>query len=375
MLCLHEIEKAKTVEYLSESQSIARATHGDFETLDSRVASGLMKIIFWDFRKRSHRRRNSSGKSGSWQTNRMGDHRSFQLKNSKLIHSIQDGKKSSWRWQRHLMIRAWKTRVQAAQQSGSAEAEPTSYTKLKRMAVRYLEQQTRVTHFSSRDRLGEKATPVVATTSKTKENEEPHEEHEIVHDGPRRANVQVEKLAASRTIWEKETEQTGGGQPSANCSARPNDKQIQKVLLSRKDEVKVLICSEATEKNEIHPTSLMFSDREDFAVWGEDNSSESGTKGHSSKAWHHWWKREDYLACLSRNGHQNSCCRRFRVLDIKLETLGANRDQTRTIPVGSLSCQCWMKWNWWRKWNDHKCISNVRQASDNDTNVHDGYFG
>ena len=87
-----------------------------------------------------------------------------------------------------------------------------------------------MTHFSSRDRLGEKATPDVATTSKTKENEEPHEEHEIVHDGLRRANVQVEKFAASSTTWGKETEQTGGGQTSANCSPRYNDKQIQKVL-------------------------------------------------------------------------------------------------------------------------------------------------
>ena len=43
---------AKILEALSESYSITGATHGDFETLDFQIASGVMKILHWDFRRR-----------------------------------------------------------------------------------------------------------------------------------------------------------------------------------------------------------------------------------------------------------------------------------------------------------------------------------
>ena len=72
------------------------------------------------------------------------------------------------------------------------KGKETSYTQVKRMGSRHLEQQTRETRFSSRDRPGEKDTYIL---TKEKRNIR-REEKEIAFNGRQRFNGHVEKVAA-----------------------------------------------------------------------------------------------------------------------------------------------------------------------------------
>ena len=51
MAWVNEIEKAKTLGQFSTSYLIMRASHGNFETLGSSIASGMVKMLHGDFRK------------------------------------------------------------------------------------------------------------------------------------------------------------------------------------------------------------------------------------------------------------------------------------------------------------------------------------
>ena len=143
---------------------------------------------------------------------------------------------------------------QAAQQSGSAEpvtcvvhkstikkAEPTSYTKLKRMAVRYLEQRTRVTHFSSRDRLGEKHHQLWQRRPKQRK----------MKSHMRNMRLYTMDLEGPMFKWRNLQFQARLGGKRPNRQAEGNLQHIvlhdtttnkfKKFCISRKDEAKVLI--------------------------------------------------------------------------------------------------------------------------------------
>ena len=164
--------KQRLLEYLSKSYSITRATHGDFETVDSKIARGLMNILHGDFHKRVFIEEDRAHQQSRFMTWRQ----------------------VAWMILDETVIVITKKRDDELQQDTVQKAAPKKNTKLKRVVALYLDGKAREKHVSFRDRLGEKVISAAATTTEVKD---------IYLFEHQRGNVHMEKVAGSSTTRDK----------------------------------------------------------------------------------------------------------------------------------------------------------------------------